>query len=144
MKKVAILDREINQRNLLLFSMLLLSLMLPACSRITLKPWYEDYSEVGYATWYGREHHMKKTASGERFDMYRYTAAHPTLPFGTIVLVTNLENGRSVKVRINDRGPFTKGRVIDLSYTAARKIKMIKKGIAKVKITILRIPDDRR
>ena len=81
--------------------------------------------EEGMASWYGKKFHGKKTASGERFNMYELTAAHRTLPFGTKVKVTNLENNKSVVVRINDRGPHVKGRIIDLSYAAAKKIDMI-------------------
>ncbi len=100
------------------------------------KKWYQE----GVASWYGRKFHGRKTASGERYDMYGVSAAHKTLPFGTIVLVRNLNNGREVKVRINDRGPFVKGRIIDLSYGAAKKLGMIGDGIVPVKIRIIRSP----
>jgi len=93
--------------------------------------------EKGQASWYGKKFHGKKTASGERFNMYGYTAAHKTLPFGTKVRVTNLDNGKKVVVRINDRGPFVKGRVIDLSYAAAKKIGMLKKGVVPVKVEVV-------
>ncbi len=92
------------------------------------------YEEVCYASWYGPGFHRKITASGEPYNMYAYTAAHKLLPLGTYVLVTNLENGKQVVVRINDRGPFVKNRCIDLSYAAAKKIGLIKKGVAKVKL----------
>lgn len=95
------------------------------------------YRETGEASYYGKEAHGKMTASGERFDMRALTAAHPTLPFGTRVRVTNLSNGRSVVVRINDRGPFAKGRIIDLSYAAAREIKMIDAGVARVEVEVV-------
>ncbi len=98
-------------------------------------------AEVGMASWYGKKFHGKKTASGERFNMYALTAAHKTLPFDARVKVTNLSNKKSVKVRINDRGPWTKGRIIDLSYGAARKIDMIDKGVVKVRVEILSLPD---
>lgn len=78
------------------------------------------YDEVGLASWYGPGFHGKTTANGEIFDMYAISAAHKTLPFGTIVRVTDLETGRSLVVRINDRGPFVEGRIIDLSFGAAR------------------------
>lgn len=90
---------------------------------------------VGMASYYGKEFHGRKTASGEIYDMYKLTAAHRTLPFGTRVKVINLENGRSVVVRINDRGPFEKGRIIDLSFEAARRVGI--GGTAKVKLVIL-------
>ncbi len=95
------------------------------------------WSEVGMASWYGSDFHGKRTASGEIYNMYGYTAAHRCLPFGTYVRVLNLENGRSVVVRINDRGPFIRGRIVDLSYAAARAIGMIGSGTAMVKLTVL-------
>lgn len=98
----------------------------------------------GTASYYGREFHGRKTASGEIFDMNAMTAAHRTLPFGTIVRVTNLRNGKSAKVRINDRGPFVSGRDIDLSYAAAKAIDLISSGSMKVKIEILHLPSDKR
>jgi len=90
--------------------------------------------EVGMASYYSAAFHNGRTASGERYSKYAMTAAHPTLPFGTKVRVTHLGNGRHVVVRINDRGPFVKGRIIDLSYAAARKLGMIRDGVAKVRI----------
>ncbi|MEA3384431.1 MAG: septal ring lytic transglycosylase RlpA family protein [Campylobacterota bacterium] len=92
---------------------------------------------TGIASWYGPDFHAKKTSNGEIYNMYAMTAAHKTLPMNTIVNVENLENGLSTIVRINDRGPFVAGRIIDLSNVAAHKIDMVKKGTAKVKITIL-------
>lgn len=93
--------------------------------------------EQGEASWYGEEYHGRKTASGERYDMNDLTAAHPSLPFGTVVRVENQSNGRSVVVRINDRGPFKKGRVIDLSYAAADQIGMVLSGVAPVRLVVL-------
>jgi len=93
--------------------------------------------QVGVASWYGKEFQGRPTASGERYDLHALTAAHRTLPFGTRVKVTNLENGRSVIVRINDRGPNQPGRLIDLSYAAARQIGLVANGTAKVRIEIL-------
>lgn len=92
---------------------------------------------TGTASYYGRKFNGKKTANGERFNMYALTAAHKTLPFNTKVKVLNLENNKSVVVRINDRGPYKKGRIIDLSFAAAKKIDMIKSGTARVHLTIL-------
>jgi rare lipoprotein A len=97
------------------------------------------HSETGVASWYGRKYHGRATASGERYDMHRLTAAHPTLPFGTRVRVTNLENGREVEVRINDRGPFRKGRILDLSYAAAQELRMVEQGVARVRIVVLEL-----
>jgi rare lipoprotein A len=89
------------------------------------------------ASWYGAKHHGKRTANGEIFDQRKFTAAHRTLPWGSIVRVTNLENGKSVEVRINDRGPFTKGRVIDLSRAAARALDMVESGVSPVRMELL-------
>lgn len=98
---------------------------------------YADSSQTGYASWYGGKFQGRKTANGEIFDTYKYTAAHKTLPFDTVLSVKNLETGKSVVVRINDRGPFVKNRIIDLSYAAAKDIGMIKTGTARVRIEII-------
>ena len=94
--------------------------------------------QYGVASWYGKKFHGNPTASGEIYDMYQLTAAHKTLPLGTYVMVTNVENNKSVEVKINDRGPFVKGRIIDLSYAAARAIDMVEKGTARVKVEVLK------
>ena len=91
----------------------------------------------GLASYYADKYQGHKTASGERFDTARLTAAHRTLPFGTRVRVTNLDNGRSVVVRVNDRGPFVSGRVIDLSPAAAKQLDMLRAGVARVKLEVL-------
>lgn len=95
-------------------------------------------SEVGMASYYADRYHGRTTASGERFDQQAMTAAHRTLAFGTRVRVTRLDDGREVTVRINDRGPFSRGRVIDLSKRAARQLGMIKDGTARVRVSVLR------
>lgn len=95
------------------------------------------YRAEGQASWYGAKHQGKPTASGERFDQNALTAAHRQLPFGTRVQVTHLGNGRQVTVRINDRGPFTKGRIIDLSRRAAEQLGMLRQGVAPVRIEAL-------
>jgi rare lipoprotein A len=92
------------------------------------------YRAEGTASYYGKAHHGKRTASGERFNQNALTAAHRTLPFGTRVRVTNLDNGRSVVVRINDRGPFGRGRIIDLSKAAAEQLNMLRTGTAPVRL----------
>jgi peptidoglycan lytic transglycosylase len=93
--------------------------------------------ETGQASWYGKAHQGELTASGEHFDMHALTAAHRTLPFGTIVRVTYLKTGKSVNVRINDRGPFRSGRIIDLSYEAARRLGIVARGTARVELTVI-------
>lgn len=92
------------------------------------------YSEVGTASWYGIDFHGKKTATGEVYDMFGVSAAHKTLPLGTKVRVTNLENGRELEMTVNDRGPFIDGRIIDLSYASARLLGMADNGVAKVRV----------
>jgi len=89
---------------------------------------------VGMASYYGREFHGRRCADGTRFNMNAMTAAHRSLPFGTKLSVTNLRNGRSVVVRVSDRGPFVRGRMLDLSYGAARALDFVRSGTAKVKI----------
>lgn len=96
------------------------------------------YVEYGVASYYGSAFHGRKTASGEIFNKWDYTCAHKRLPFGTKLKVQNTKNKRSVIVRVNDRGPFAKGRIVDLSYAAAKKLGMIKDGTAKVRIEIVR------
>ena len=93
-----------------------------------------QYREVGIASWYGEDYHGRKTAKGEIYDMYAMTAAHRTLPFQTRVRVTNLENGKKTELRINDRGPFVAGRIIDLSFSGAKAIGMVDTGTAKVNV----------
>lgn len=93
--------------------------------------------QTGMASWYGGEHAGSRTASGERFDPGALTAAHRTLPFGTRVRVTNLANDRSVVVRINDRGPFRKTRILDVSRAAATELRMIGSGTAKVRLEVI-------
>ncbi|MBD3185042.1 septal ring lytic transglycosylase RlpA family protein [Candidatus Poribacteria bacterium] len=93
--------------------------------------------QTGKASWYGLKYHGRMCASGEIYDMYKLTAAHRYLPFNTYIRVTNLQNGKKVTVRINDRGPFIRGRVIDLSYAAAQKIDIVECGTADVKLEII-------
>lgn len=93
-----------------------------------------SFKERGHASWYGKKFHGRKTASGELYDMFKMTAAHKTLPLPSYVRVTNLANGKSTIVRVNDRGPFHKGRIIDLSYAAAAKLEIINHGAVEVEI----------
>ncbi|WP_430470282.1 septal ring lytic transglycosylase RlpA family protein [Thalassospira lucentensis] len=98
-----------------------------------------EYSETGIASWYGPKFHGKKTANGETFDQYEISAAHRTLPLPSVVRVTNLENGRSLKVRVNDRGPFAHSRIIDMSRRAAQLLGFEKKGTAKVLVEVVEL-----
>ncbi|PIE69761.1 MAG: septal ring lytic transglycosylase RlpA family lipoprotein [Deltaproteobacteria bacterium] len=100
-------------------------------------PSARGYHETGVASWYGKKFHGRSTANGETYDMYAMTAAHKTLPMNTVLLVKNLDNDRSVIVRVNDRGPFVKSRIIDLTYTAAKKLGMAGRGTARVSITAM-------
>ena len=101
----------------------------------------EKAYQIGLASYYGKEFHGRKTANGETFNMYKLTAAHRVLPLGTMVKVTNLENGRWVEVKVNDRGPFIEGRILDLSFAAGLELEMVKNGTAKVMIEITRAVD---
>ncbi|BAP43492.1 septal ring lytic transglycosylase RlpA family protein [Pseudomonas sp. 21LCFQ02] len=118
----------------LLIACSLLSL-LAGCASHTIDP--HGYDQIGTASYYGNAHHGKRTASGEPFDQHALTAAHRQLPFGTRVKVTNLNNERSVVLRINDRGPHTRGRLIDVSREAAEQLGMLRSGTAKVRIQSL-------
>ncbi|MBO4319255.1 MAG: septal ring lytic transglycosylase RlpA family protein [Treponema sp.] len=117
-------------KKFLLITAFILTLITPAFADYV-------YKSSAVASYYADKFHGRKTSNGEIFNMYALTAAHKTLPFNTKVKVTNLSNGKSVIVRINDRGPFVKGREIDLSKAAASKLDMIKSGTAKVKLTII-------
>ena len=110
----------------------------PDASGVELPP--TTHVQVGVASWYGKEFHGRLTASGEIYDMYQPTAAHLTAPLGTYALVTNLDNGQSVRVRINDRGPYKRPRILDLSYEAARQIDLVRPGSGRVQIDFLAEP----
>ena len=103
-------------------------------------PTAQGYDRIGTASWYGTKFHGRRTSSGETYDMFKLTAAHPTLPIPVYARVQNLENGRSTIVRINDRGPFRGGRFIDLSYAAAVKLDMLERGTARVRVTVVGNP----
>jgi rare lipoprotein A len=102
---------------------------------------HPDLIEEGKASWYGAPFHGRQASNGEIYDMYKLTAAHRTLPFNTVVRVTNLDNGKSTVVRITDRGPFVENRIIDLSYAAAREIESIGPGVVPVRLDILSAVD---
>jgi len=114
-----------------------LAIAMSACSLSRSTPATRGATQVGVASWYGPGFHGKATTSGEVYDQHDLTAAHPSLPLGTRVAVTNLENGKQVEVRINDRGPFAKDRIIDLSYAAARALGLVGPGTAQVRIEVL-------
>ena len=104
----------------------------------TIKKRKSNPYQVGTASWYGQYFQGKETASGEPFDMHDFTAAHLTIPLGTFVKVTNLRNGRTVVVRVNDRGPVVDGRIIDLSYNAARALGFSERGLQQVRLDLIR------
>jgi rare lipoprotein A len=107
-------------------------------SHTTKRPKKSQAYEVGTASWYGESFQGKQTASGEPYDMRDLTAAHPSLPLGTLVKVTNLKNGNAVVVRINDRGPVVDGRIIDVSYNAAQALGFKERGVQKVRLDLYR------
>ncbi|HVM98443.1 MAG TPA: septal ring lytic transglycosylase RlpA family protein [Candidatus Acidoferrales bacterium] len=117
-----------------------LSTILAGCGLFRSRPTIEERpgaTQTGVASWYGPGFHGNNTSSGEVYDQNELTAAHQTLPLGTLVSVSNLDNGRQVEVRVNDRGPFAKGRIIDLSYAAARALDMIGPGTANVRVEVV-------
>ena len=123
----------------------ILALVTVGCATTTRRPAAPDSAGPepgtridGLASWYGQPHQGRATASGEAFDMNKLTAAHRTLPFGTRLRVTNVDNGKSVVVRVNDRGPHVPGRVLDLSFRAAQALGITDAGVARVEVVVLR------
>ena len=114
--------------------------VLPAPSVLSPPPVPSQAVQIGKASWYGEPHHGQRTASGEIYDMRQLTAAHRTLALGTRLLVTNLKNGRTVVVRVNDRGPVAAGRMIDLSYAAAEELGAVSDGLFPVRVRVLPTP----
>jgi bifunctional non-homologous end joining protein LigD len=112
----------------------------PEAARPGVPPPVVALEETGNASWYGRQHHGRRTASGELYDMRKLTAAHRTLPLGTVVRVTHVGNGRSVEVRVNDRGPFVDGRIVDVSRAAAERLGVLGLGVFPVKLTVVTLP----
>ncbi len=123
--------------------LILLILALPACMTVPkgLGNYDVGYAERGIASWYGGYFHGRPTASGAIYDQFEMTAAHRLLPLGSVVHVTNAENGRQVKVVINDRGPFIKGRIIDLSYAAAQRLGAVEPGTLPVLVEVIQVGD---
>ncbi len=117
----------------------LLCLLLSGCATNRFQPPKPHDTVRGLASWYGKDFHGKATANGEIYDMHGLTAAHRELPLGTVVDVKHLDNNRTVRVRINDRGPFIRGRIIDLSYGAAKQVGMVNEGVARVAIRIVSV-----
>jgi len=120
-------------------ALVLLILTLAGCASVQVRSkTFEPRTEIGMASYYAHKFHGRPTASGEIYDESRLTAAHPVLPFGTLVRVTNLNNNNSVILKVNDRGPTAKGRIIDVSYTAARELDFVRQGVAKVKVEVVK------
>ncbi len=130
------MKRLYNTRHLyiIIVALLVSSCAIPAYRQ----PYAAGYVERGVASWYGEDFHGRPTSSGEIYNMYDLTAAHKLMPLGTVAKITNLENDQSVVVKINDRGPFIEGRIIDLSYSAARELGMAEKGLSRVEIKVLK------
>lgn len=120
----------------------LLLLLLTSCAAPQLRPraWEDPSGEAGLASWYGVPYHGRRTSSGEVYDMYQLSAAHRDIPLGSWVEVTNLNNARSLTVRINDRGPFVEGRIIDLSYAAASLLGVTGPGVVPVRVRLSQPP----
>ncbi len=121
---------------------LLLAVLVASCARPSIRPVSLGWSQTGYASWYGPDFHGRRTSSGEVYDMQQLTAAHRDLPLGTVLLVTNLSTGRSVEVRVNDRGPFVDDRILDVSYAAGRMLGMIGPGVIPVRLVITHLPGE--
>jgi rare lipoprotein A len=121
--------------------------LLAGCSRAVVStpptPPAAGTEEVGFASWYGAAHHGRRTASGEVYDMHQLTAAHRTMPFGTRLWVTNRDTSQSAEVRVNDRGPFVEGRILDVSYAAARQLGAVGPGIIPVRVRVIALPGTR-
>ena len=133
-------SRSISRNSWSLLSVLLSLILLAACTTLPKgDPDVDTYQkQLGFASWYGPNFDGKQTASGERFAMGAFTAAHRTLPFGTVLLVTNLANQRQVQVRVNDRGPYIHGRILDLSFAAAEQLEMLNSGTSRISLVVIR------
>ncbi|NOY84683.1 MAG: septal ring lytic transglycosylase RlpA family protein [Nitrospirae bacterium] len=139
-RKKGYLGLQILRPRLVLLAVFLI--FLSACT-VPLKKhsFHLGYSETGLASWYGKDFHGRPTASGEIYDMFEVTAAHKSLPLGTLLHVRDLDTGKSIKVKVNDRGPFVRKRILDLSYGAAKALGIVGTGIAKIELKIIgRVP----
>ncbi len=125
-----------------LLSLVFVGWILVSCATLPTPdvPYSAGYREKGVASWYGIPFHGRKTANGDVYDMHKMTAAHRLMPLGTTVRVTNLKNGRSVRVLVNDRGPFIKGRTLDLSFGAAKRLRMVQTGTAPIGLEVIAPP----
>ena len=117
----------------------LILLLLASCARPSVRPVTPGMEQEGFASYYGAEFHGRRTSSGEVFNMHDLTAAHREFPLGTWIMVTNLSNGRSVEVRVNDRGPFVSDRIVDVSYAAGKLLGMIGPGVVPVRVAVTRL-----
>ncbi|MBZ0168498.1 RlpA-like protein precursor [Candidatus Methylomirabilis lanthanidiphila] len=133
---------SITRRSAILALPLLLLLFLTSCASISQGPraWKDPSGERGLASWYGHPYHGRRTSNGEVYDMYQLSAAHREIPLGSWVEVINLTNGRSLTVRVNDRGPFVDGRIIDLSYASAMLLGVVGPGVAPVRVRLTQAP----
>jgi rare lipoprotein A len=129
-----------NEQKQALLGVLLLLVAACAAPGLRPRPWEDLSGEVGLASWYGVPYHGRRTSSGEVYDMYQLSAAHRDIPLGSWVEVTNLTDGRSLTVRINDRGPFVEGRIIDVSYAAASLLGMTGPGVVRVRVRLSHPP----
>lgn len=128
----------LSNKNLLLAAIaLVVAIFLSSCAPYQARRTPQHYRTIGTASWYGPGFHGHRTSNGERYDQHDLTAAHRSLPFGSNIRVTNMDNGKAVVVRINDRGPFVRGRIIDLSKAAAQRIDMLGTGTARVELASL-------
>lgn len=125
---------------MLMLSLLAMALTSCATPRLGSRPWEELSGERGLASWYGHPYHGRRTSNGEVYDMHQLSAAHREIPLGSWVEVINLNNGRSLTVRINDRGPFVDGRIIDLSYAAASLLGVTGPGVVPVRVRLIQAP----
>lgn len=137
MKGASILQITVDRRGPVCLLALLLAILYSGCSAHRYASTGPGTTQRGLASWYGPKFHGRATASGEIFNMHGLTAAHRDLPLGSMIEVTHLDTGRQITVRVNDRGPFVRGRILDLSYGAAQKLGMVKAGVAQIELRVV-------